>query len=215
MRLLWLIFRRDVLLAWRRGGSAWNTPLFFALCMVFFAFGLGAEALRIYATHAACVSVFLSVLLTAPNLFEGDVEDGTIEQYLLFPVAFELVVLVKLLANWISQLLPVVLLAPWVVNLISSGTAQETAFIGALLPATASLLAIAGFSAALTLGSRKATIVQALIALPFYVPVLIFASAGVVGEGGSTAMLMLLGMLMLFMPMSCVASAALLRMAQE
>lgn len=215
MNPLWLIFRRDLTLAWRRGGSAWNAPLFFGLCMMFFAFGMGAEALTRHASHAACIALFLSVLLSASGLFEPDLEDGVMEQYLLLPVAFELVVLAKMLAAWIGQLLPVLLLAVLAALMLAPETTQAQPMLLALLPATGALLAVASLASALTLGSRRASVAQALIALPFYLPVLIFASAAAGGQGGSAAMPMLTALCLLYVPLSCFAGAALLRMAQE
>jgi heme exporter protein B len=208
----WLLFKRDVLLALRRGGGTFATLSFCIIVFCLFAFSLGPEALAVQAPRILAVTVLLSCLLALPGLFERDHDDGTLEQYVLRPLALEWLVLAKLASFWLTSALPLVLLAP----LLGMAAGMNAVALGsltvALLLATPTLVAIGAIGAALTLGLRKSGLTQALILLPLYVPVLIFTA----GAGEADAPLMLLAALLLAsLPLSGMVSAGLLRIMTE
>ena len=70
----------------------------------------------------------------------------------------------------------------------------------ALLLGTPTLTLIGSIGAALLLGSRRGSVLMALLVLPLYIPVLIFGVAAVEGElmglGGSAPLLILAAMML-------------------
>lgn len=207
----WLIFRRDVLIAFRRGGGTFATLAFSVMVFSIFAFGLGPEQLRGVAPGVLTVTILLSCLLALPNLFERDHEDGTLEQYLVQPVAMEWLTLAKLLACWCTAALPLILVSPLLGLMAGMDIKSAAQLILALLLASPSLIAVGALGAALTLGARRG-FAQALILLPLYIPVLVFTATAGEREG---ATLMLAGMALIALPLSCFLSAVVLRLAQE
>lgn len=209
---LWLaILGRDVALAFRRGGAGWVSLGFFLLVMVLFGFAVGPDAFNHSIAAIACVAALLAVQLGASALLESDYEDGSLEQYLLMPIACELVLLAKLCAWMLTGALPLALAAPlamWV-----SGASGAQAVFCVMLLALPALGALAIFSASLTLAVRRTGLLQAIVALPLNVPVLIFGVSAAAGQAGAFSALA--GVAAMCVVLSCLSSAALIRMANE
>jgi heme exporter protein B len=89
----------------------------------------------------------------------------------------------------------------------------------ALLLGTPTLTLIGSIGAALLLGSRRGSVLLALLVLPLYIPVLIFGVAAVEGQllgpGGSAPFLILAAMLLAALALTPLATAAALRLALE
>jgi heme exporter protein B len=207
----WLLFKREIQVSLRRG-HATATLLAFAL-MVFtvFALSLGPDALRGSAASILAATLLLSTLLALPQLFERDAEEGTLEQYLLQPGALEWLMLVKIAALWVMQLLPLVICAPLPALMAGLEPAQLPALIAPLLLGSASLACLGALGAALTLGLRQGAATQTLILLPLYMPVLIFMASG----SSAFALLMLTAIMLAALPLCCFACAWLIRVGYE
>ena len=108
----WLLFTRDLALAYRRGGGALAAAGFCLVAFCVFAFALGPEVLHASAHAVLAVAVFLACLLALPGLFARDAQDGTLEQYLLAPAPLEALVAAKLAAFWCAFALPLLALTP-------------------------------------------------------------------------------------------------------
>ncbi|NCY26000.1 MAG: hypothetical protein EBX37_14510 [Alphaproteobacteria bacterium] len=139
------------------------------------------------------MALLLSAITVLPLFYERDHEDGTLEQLLLYPMLLELLV---------SPLLA-----------MSAGLSGEqmAQALWPLLLASPTVLALGSIAAALTLDTRRGGLLQALVVMPLYVPVLIFAASG----AQTGAQLILAAMLCAALPLSCYLSAALIRISQE
>ncbi|WP_199916796.1 heme exporter protein CcmB, partial [Xanthomonas fragariae] len=82
------LLSRDLQLLWRRRSDALQPALFALLIVVLFALGLGGrpDLLAQAAPAVLWLSVLLAGLLSLDALFRSDVEDGSMEQWLLAPV---------------------------------------------------------------------------------------------------------------------------------
>jgi len=210
--MTWLLFTRDLMLAFRRGGGTWGTLAFCLIVFAVFALSLGPDALAQQAPRILAVTVLLSCLLALPGLFDRDFEDGTLEQYLLSPTPLEWLVLSKLAAFWLASALPLVLLAPLLGAMAGLDGAALRPLLAALLLATPTLVAVGAVGAALTLGTRRGGFTGALILLPLYLPALIFT---VSANTNDDALLMLAGMLLAAVPLCCLITAGLLRLVYD
>jgi heme exporter protein B len=89
----------------------------------------------------------------------------------------------------------------------------------ALLLGTPTLTLIGSIGSALLLGSRRGSVLAALLVLPLYIPVLIFGVAAVegvlVGLGSTAPFLILAAMLLAALALAPFATAAALRLALE
>jgi len=186
---LWMaaraLLRRDLQLLWQRRGDALQPALFSLLVIALFALALGREreTLTSVAPGVLWVAVLLSGLLSLDSLFRSDAEDGSLEQWMLAPVPLAWLVLVRMLAHWLTTALPIIVAAPLLAELLYLPHSQLWVVLTSLLLGTPLLSLIGAVVAALTVGMRRAGILLALLALPLYVPVLVFG-VGVITAAG-------------------------------
>lgn len=210
---------RDLHLLWRRRGDALQPALFALLVIVLFALALGSEAqtLAKVAPGVLWVAVLLSGLLSLDTLFRGDAEDGSMEQWMLAPVPLAWLVLVRTLTHWATTALPLIVFAPLLAELLHLPHAQLPVLLASLLLGTPLLSLLGAVVAALTVGMRRSGILVALLALPLYVPVLVFAAgsvaAGAQGLDPTGGLLFLAAGLVLALVLAPLATAAALRIA--
>jgi heme exporter protein B len=221
MRPLWALLHRDLALASRRLTDTGMGLAFFALALSLFPFGVGAspDILARIGAGVVWVVALLAVLLTLDRLWLADHEDGSLELLLLAPVPLELLVVVKCLAHWLTTGLILAIASPLMGLLMNLPADGLWAVPLALLLGTPTLTLIGSIGAALLLGSRRGSVLMALLVLPLYIPVLIFGVAAVEGEmlglGGTAPLLILAAMLLAALALTPFATAAALRLALE
>ena len=212
---------RDLRLLWRRRGDALQPVLFAVLVVVLFALALGARREMLAANAAAVlwVAVLLAGLLSLDTLFRGDAEDGSLEQWLLAPVPLAWLVAVRTLTHWAATTVPLLLATPLLGELLFLPRAQLGVLLASLALGTPLLGLLGAVVAALTVGMRRSGIIVALLALPLYVPVLVFGagsvSAAAQGLDYAGALLMLGAGLALALVLAPLAAAAAIRIALE
>jgi heme exporter protein B len=176
----WIV-ARDLTLAWRRRADVLSTVFFFVIVVSLFPLGIGPETqlLRSIAPGVVWVAALLASMLSLGRVFANDFQDGTLEQMLLTPQPLYLVVLGKILAQWLVSEVPLVLIAPLIGLQFGLGTGALRVLFVSLLLGTPILSLIGSIGAALTLGLRGGGVLIALLILPLYIPVLIFGAGAV------------------------------------
>ncbi len=172
---------RDLRLLWRRRGDAMQPALFALIVVVLFALALGNEP-DLQARVAAgvlWVAALLAGLLALDSLFRSDAEDGSLEQWMLAPVPLAWLVAVRTVMHWATTALPLLIATPLLAELLHLPHAQLPALLIGLALGTPLLSLIGAVVAALTVGMRRSGILVALLALPLYVPVLVFGAGSV------------------------------------
>ena len=108
------LFKRDLRLSVRIGGSALVGVLFFLAVVTVIPFGVGPDLNLLARIGPAIlwIGALLATLLGLDRLFQADREDGTLDLMMMSGRPLELVVLVKCLAHWIATGLPLVVAAP-------------------------------------------------------------------------------------------------------
>lgn len=210
---------RDLRLMWRRRGDALQPLLFAVLVVVLFALALGRdpEALAGVAAAVLWLAVLLAGQLSLDSLFRGDAEDGSLEQWLLAPVPLAWLVLVRVLVHWSTTALPLIVATPLLAELLHLPRDQLPVLLASLLLGTPLLSLLGGVVAALTVGIRRSGILVALLALPLYVPVLVFGAGSVAatvrGQDPVGALLMLGAGLVASLVLAPLATAAAIRIS--
>jgi len=210
---------RDIRLLWRRRGDALQPALFALLVVVLFALALGGEAraLERVAAPVLWVAVLLAGLLALDTLFRGDAEDGSLEQWMLAPVPLSWLVLVRTFMHWATTALPLLVATPLLGELLHLPRAQLPVLLASLALGTPLLSLLGAVVAALTVGMRRSGILVALLALPLYVPVLVFGAGAVAlaaqGQDALAPLLYLGAGLVLALVLAPLAAAAAIRIA--
>ena len=175
------IVRRDLRCAARRRSEPLFTLGFFVVVTSLFPLGIGPEPelLRRIAPGVLWVAALLALMLALGRMFAADYEDGTLEQMALAPGPLVLAVGAKIVAHWLVCGLPLVLASPLLALQYGLPADVIAHLMLSLLIGTPILSLIGAIAAALTIGVRGAGVLVALLALPLYVPALVFG-AGVV-----------------------------------
>ncbi|KRG68851.1 heme exporter protein CcmB [Pseudoxanthomonas dokdonensis] len=210
---------RDLRLLWRRRGDAFQPALFALLVVVLFALSLGGDprSLSKVAAGVLWVAVLLAGLLALDTLFRGDAEDGSLEQWILAPVPLAWLVAIRVFSHWLTTALPLLLATPLLGELLHLPREQLPVLMLSLLLGTPLLSLLGAVVAALTVGMRRSGILVALLALPLYVPVLVFGAGSVAASSqglDAVGALLLLGAgLVLALVLAPLVAAAAIRIA--
>lgn len=213
------LMARDLRLVWRRRGDALQPALFALLVVVLFALALGGEAQALSRVAAAVLwlAVLLAGLLSLDTLFRSDAEDGSLEQWMLAPVPLGWLVGVRTFTHWATTALPLLVATPFLAELLHLPHSQLPVLMASLALGTPLLSLLGAVVAALTVGMRRSGILVGLLALPLYVPVLIFGAGSVArsaqGLDPVGALLLLGAGLVLAVVLAPLAAAAAIRIA--
>jgi len=210
---------RDLRLLWRRRGDAFQPALFALLVVVLFALALGGDARELARVAAAVLwlAALLAGLLALDTLFRGDAEDGSLEQWILAPVPLAWLVAVRVFSHWLTTALPLIVVTPLLGELLHLPRDQLPVLMVSLALGTPLLSLLGAVVAALTVGMRRSGILVALLALPLYVPVLVFGAGSVAASAqglDAVGALLLLGAgLVLALILAPLTAAAAIRIA--
>jgi heme exporter protein B len=219
LRAFAAVVMRDLRLAVRRRGELAQPLVFFAAVATLFPLALGPERdlLARIAPGIVWVAALLAVLLPMDRMFRPDYEDGSLEQLLLAPQPAAVLALGKALAHWLVTGVPVLLLAPLVAGVLQLPAAALPVLMISLALGTPVLTLIGAIGVALTVGLRAGAPLLALLLLPLYVPVLIFAAGAVDRAAGDMAaagpLYVLAALLVLAVTLAPLAIAAALRIS--
>src|SRR5690606_34642670 len=181
MRRFLSVIRRDITLAIRQGSAVALSLCFFVITIVLFPLGVGPElaVLARIGPGVMWVAALLACLLTLDRMFQADFEDGSLDLLLIGPLPIEMLVLAKVIAHWLTSVLPLVLIAPILALSLNIPLDGVLALVLALLIGTPTLSLIGAVGAALTVAMRRGGVLLSLLVLPLYIPVLIFGVAAV------------------------------------
>lgn len=216
---LWPIFRRDLALLLRgaqgRGGAALPLLFFLAVAMLYpFAVGPDARLLARTGAGVIWVAALLAAILPLDRLVEPDVEAGLFDQWALRGLSEEVLLMVRIVAHWISFGVPMLLAAPLAAGLLSLDGGQLAMVEWGLLLGTPGLAAIGVTIAALTAGLRAGAALGGLLAIPLTVPLLIFG-AGSLQPGGEGGLGLLAACSLVALAVAPFAGAAAIRATRE
>ncbi|MBL7479923.1 heme exporter protein CcmB [Legionella bononiensis] len=171
-------FKREWLIQMRQIRYLVNSCLFFLMLLFIFPLTIRPEVqlMRTIAPGLIWMAILLSMLLSAERLFQQDYEHGVIEQWLVSGQSLSLIVSAKVLAHWLFNLIPLLLLSPLVAVLFSFSVWETWILVLSLLCGTPALFYLCALAAAFGVGVNQRGALMALILLPLTLPLLIFGS---------------------------------------
>ena len=216
-----LVFRRDLMLAWRRWDDVAQPLIFYVVVTTMFPLATTPDLaqLREISGGVVWVAALLASLLALESLFRSDVEDGTMEQWVMSGQPLGWLLLAKVASHWVLTGLPLVIIAPVVGTALGLPFEAWGTLILSLLLGTATLSVLGGIGAALTVGVRRGSVLLSLLVLPLAMPLLIFGSraVGMVMDGDSPSgpLQLLAAIFFLTLSLGPVAMSAAIRISVE
>jgi heme exporter protein B len=216
-----LVLARDLQLAMRHWDQVLQPLIFFVIVTTLFPLAISPalNELRAISAGVVWVAAMLASLLALESLFRPDVEDGTMEQWVLSGQPLSVLLLAKTAGHWLVSGLPLVLMTPIVGTALGMPTAAWPVLIAALALGTGCLSVLGAIGAALTVSVRRGSVLLALLVLPLEMPVLIFGARAVdlamQGEVVTGPLNLLAAMLLFFVSVGPFAMAAAMRVSTE
>jgi heme exporter protein B len=213
------IFKRDLLIAFRRRSEIIHPLIFFVMVISLFPLAIGDDKalLQKIAPAIIWVTALLATMLSLDTLFRSDFEDGSLEQLTLVKTPLSLLVTAKVTAHWVITGLPLLLITPLLAILLYVPTEMISMLLLTLLLGTPTLSLIGAVGIALTVGLRQGGVILSLLILPLYIPVLIFATLAMQnsaqGFSADAQLAMMLAILVLAITLSPFAIAAALKVS--
>ncbi|WP_411820519.1 heme exporter protein CcmB [Hyphococcus formosus] len=177
MTALLAILRRDFVLAFRSGGGWFYALFFFAVftALSAIAFGPSLSALAIAAPATLWLAIALSVQFSAADLYENDIRDGSLRVIAAEQLSLLSYWGAKVCVLMITAVVPMIATAPFFLTMLGLSFGQGVILAIILFMGAPALVFIAVMTAALASGLRAGGLLAMIIAVPFSVPVLVFA----------------------------------------
>lgn len=158
-----------------------NALAFFLIVVTLFPLGVNpaADFLEPAAGGIIWCAVSLAILLSVEAIFKEDFNDGTLEQIIVSGLYLPIVILIKLVVHWLAVIVPLLLLIPLLSQMLFLPWSILNVLIFTLLLGSPALFLIGTIGAALTVSLRRGAVLVLLIILPFYLPVIIFATGAI------------------------------------
>ncbi|MBL1242287.1 MAG: heme exporter protein CcmB [OCS116 cluster bacterium] len=218
MKPLLALLRRDINLFFRSGGGAGQAIGFYLVVIILFPFGVGPDInlLARISIGVLWVVLLLAILLSAERIFADDLEDGSLTLLLTAGPLPELVILVKLIAHWVSIALPLLLITPFLALMLNLPAGGLIPLIICMSIGSLGLCALATIGASILVSIRRANQIISLLILPLYIPILIFGVSATSDmtyqvEKPYTSLLILLGITLISLIIAPFASAQALK----
>lgn len=165
----------------RRKQGVLNGVLLFVLVTCLFPLGVSPETSFLRPASAGIIwcAVLVSVLLVTQSMYLEDWLDGSIAQWLLSDLSLFVLVSIKTWLQWLIVVVPICVFTPLLGYLLYLPFEALWLLIVTLLLGTPCLFYMASVGAALTVTLKQGVMLHLLVILPFFLPVLIFASSAV------------------------------------
>lgn len=221
MSPLVVLLRRELALAWGRGGGPLPALAFYAGVTTLLPLAIGPEPgrLAVIAPGIAWLCLALASLLSLERLFERDHEDGALDLLALGGPSLEAICAIKALAQWLATGLPLAFAAPVAALMLGAPVGLAPVVFACALVGGLAFAFVGGLGAALALGSRRGGLLIAVIVLPLFAPPVIFGggalSQAAMGAGQISGLLLLCGWALTAVALSPLAMAAACRNALD
>lgn len=195
--------------------------MFFLLVISLFPLGIGPgpETLQKVGPGVIWVAAILASLLGMDRLFRDDYQDGSLEQLILSNIPLPMVALVKVFSHWLTSILPLLILSPLLALFLNFTEDMYWALLQTLLLGTPLLSLVGAIAVGLTVGLNRGGVLLALLLLPMFIPLLIFATSAVDAASMQLqyhAQLAIIGAMLLFsLALAPFAIAYALRVSQN
>ena len=172
-------FKKEFLVYSRKSASFVSPVVFFLISISLYPIAISSdpEVLSNLAPGLIWITVLLSTLISFQNIFTEDFEDGSIEILLSTNVNLSMIVLVKVLVNWIFSCLPIIFLSIFSIFLLYLPQEGIQSVILSLLVGTPTICLFGALSGALSLGKNNIT--GPALMLPLSLPILILGTQSI------------------------------------
>lgn len=175
------VAKRDFSLAYRQRAELMQPLMFFLMVITLFPLAIGANpnTLQLVSGPIVWVAAILSLLMGLDRLFRDDYIDGSLEHLLLSSTPLYWIVLVKVITHWLVNIVPLLVISPLLALFLNMTTEMYFTLIYTLILGTPVISLVGAIGVALTVGLQRSGILVALLLIPLFIPLLIFATSAI------------------------------------
>lgn len=176
---LWWVLQREWTLFRAAPRAAVWPAVFHAMVLCLFPIGLGADVNLLIRVAAGLfwVSCLLACVLSAAPAFEPDYNEGVLTQVTAAGLPLPALALGKVLVAWLTQGGALALISGLLAMQYRLPPTEIGFLMLSLLLGTGVLVQLSAFFGAMTLMARQSSMLVYLLALPLFVPVLVFGTS--------------------------------------
>ena len=210
------LINREIKLSVRNFGLILSYSSFFLLALLIFTFGVGPDLNQLNTVYIPIIWVIMlfAIILVSDNFLLNDFQDGSLKELQYLGYSEESIILSKTVVMYLVLITPHFLLIPifsifYNINFNDLLQLSLDIFIG--MP---SLILISLIASLLTIQIKRNKVLQFIIIMPFYVPIIIFTTSNYNGFFYSSfelnKILILIGFFLITLPITLLLGKLIL-----
>ena len=191
--------------------------IFFCLgnLIFIFAFGADLEKLSELSFSIIWVIIIFSIILGSENFVKNDFNDGSLKEMQFLGYREELIIFSKAFVMWMILIIPIILFLPIFSLFFSINLEGLISLAISIILASPSLILISLISALLSLQIKENRLLQFVIIIPFYIPILIFSvinkQSFLINQVGNDRFSILIAIFFITLPLMLVSGKLILK----
>lgn len=174
-----ILIKREIKLSIRNLGLILSYSSFFLLSLLIFTFGVGPDIKQLSTVYIPIIWIIMlfAIILVSDNFLLNDFQDGSLKELQYLGYSEESIILSKTIVMYVILIIPHFLLIPVFsifYNINFDDLLQLSLDIIIGLP---SLILISLIASLLTIQIKRNKVLQFIIIMPFYIPIIIFTSS--------------------------------------
>jgi heme exporter protein B len=175
------IIKQELIIGIKNSSNLAQSLIFFLITTSIFAITTNINDTNI-AIAIIWICLTFSILLSSNQQFQRDFDDGTFEQLYLSGYVFEIIILAKIIANWLFNTLPLIIILPIIALILKIPSNLIFDLVAISLIASLLINFMVSFGSSLTLSANSSSSLLIVLVLPLLIPIIIFANASFGGD---------------------------------
>jgi len=171
------VFQRELRVTYRNFSDILSIFLFFLIGVMIFVFSIGAnnDIFNQIGIGIIWTLILLTNNLTLRKFYQDDFNDGSLVIFHLSGLSYELIVLIKIIANWLIIQIPFIILIPISGFLLNIEVFNIKIIFISFLLGSPTITCITSISGSMNLLNKKNFAIGSLIIMILSIPVIIFS----------------------------------------
>ncbi len=177
MQTFFNLLKREAKISLKNLSVIFSFSTFFVISSLIFVFAVD-DLTRIDDFYKPVVWVVLifSMMLVSENFIQDDFNDGSLKELQFLGFSEEMIIICKSIIMWVMIIIPTIFLMPIMLILFKLTFIDTSRLLLNIFFSTPSLTLISLLSALFSVQLKRNKIIQFVIILPFFIPIIIFSS---------------------------------------
>ena len=172
------LVKREIRIMLKNFSIIYSFSTFFVIASLIFVFSVNdISYVKIFYKSIVWIVLIFSIMLVSENFLNEDFNDGSLKELQFLGFSEESIMVSKSIAMWVMIMIPMLFLVPLVFVFFQITLYELINLVINLFLATPSLTLISILSSLFSVQLKRNKIIQFVIILPFFVPLIIFTTS--------------------------------------